>query len=267
MYADTEVQSRLNARPVRFTGIDAFMLAFWLAFILVYLRCTPNAIALGQTMLWVFAGGAVLIASHFYSVVYKGEKSQGNLQIAAITPLFFLVIFFVHNCVTSVTPVTYDALLLRWDFGVSKSIADWQVTTWIIRPLVLVYVSLAFLMMICVGTLRDSARKRLLQAIVLGAVICPFCYLLCPAVGPAHIGDIHAPRNCMPSMHLTWMLLLWVYSNGRWKWLFGFAAFLTAWATLATGEHYVLDLVAAVLFTWGLTALVKRDRLHWRLVP
>ena len=98
-----------------------------------------------------------------------------------------------------------------------------------------------------------------MQAGVLGSLL----YLLCPAVGPVWAQTPGAPRNCMPSMHLTWALLLFCYSP---RWLRPFAAIfalLTALATLGLGEHYVLALVAALPFTWLMLrcnneALLKR---------
>jgi hypothetical protein len=158
--------------------------------------------------------------------------------------------------VNSITPVAYDALLLKWDFGISAAVRSWSVS--LMRPLSLVYDALPLFMVLCIVALRGRDRNSLLAASVIGSLICPVFSLLCPAVGPAHVGDPHAPRNCMPSMHFTWTLQMWVYSKATWKWVFGVIAFLTAWATLAIGEHYSLDLVGAILFTWGLTVLVKK---------
>jgi membrane-associated phospholipid phosphatase len=130
-----------------------------------------------------------------------------------------------------------------------------------------VYAALPFFLMACVATLKGLPRKRLLLAIVIGGVICPFFYFLFPAVGPAHVGDPRAPRNCMPSMHCAWTLLLCVNSRGIGKWVFGVVAFMTAWATLATGEHYSLDLVGAVLWVWLLVAIANKAVPTTRQIP
>ena len=76
-----------------------------------------------------------------------------------------------------------------------------------------------------------------------------------PAVGPFHVGDPNAPRNCVPSMHLTCALFLWTNTRGWLRWVTATFAFFTALATLATGEHYVFDLVVAVPWTWFITTL------------
>jgi hypothetical protein len=62
---------------------------------------------------------------------------------------------------------------------------------------------------------------------------------------------ILGPRNAMPSLHLTWVLLAWFYSRGGNRWtravLMVFVIF-TVIATLGTGEHYTIDLIVACPF-------------------
>lgn len=97
------------------------------------------------------------------------------------------------------------------------------------------------------------------------AVLAVPCYLLVPAAGPAYAGQANALRNCMPSLHLTWAALLWIDARkaGLRRGLLIFMG-MTAIATLATGEHYVLDLIAAVPFTW---AVHRLSALAVRLAP
>lgn len=242
----------INTPRRRFTEMDFLMVSIWSAFLLVF-TLTPT---LNEFMLWVLAGGAVLIANHLYSVVYRGERSQGNLYLAALTPLMLSVTGASLSWVNSMTPITHDAFLLKWDFGIAAAVR--AVSVPLMQPISIVYVALPLFEILAVVVLKDTDRKMLIAALSISGLICPFLYLMFPAVGPAHVGDPHAPRNCMPSMHLTWTLLLWVYTKGSWKWFFGTVAFLTAWATLATGEHYSPDLVGGVLFTWVLTVLVKK---------
>ncbi len=237
----------------RFTEIDVLMLSVWTAFSLVY-ALTPNH---NEFLFWVLMGGAVFIACHMYSVVYRGFPSQGYLQLAALTPVFLMVSNAVNHYVNTVTPVTYDAVLLKYDLGISAAVRRWSFSPWIMRPIDLVYDAIPLFMVAGIVILRGRRRKALLTTIVVGSLIAPFLCYLCPAVGPAHVGDPYAPRNCMPSMHMTWTLLPCVYSTDTWRLVFGTIAFLTAWATLATGEHYALDLVGAIGFTWCLVVLVN----------
>jgi hypothetical protein len=120
-----------------------------------------------------------------------------------------------------------------------------------------------------------------------------FFYNLFPAVGPIHIFLSQFPwkpipaeqvthlfvepipvaglRNCMPSLHLGWVLLAWWYSRGLSLWERGIAmAFVmfTIFATMGTGEHYLIDLVVAfpfAVFLQGLCALGLRRNDRTRL--
>jgi hypothetical protein len=98
-------------------------------------------------------------------------------------------------------------------------------------------------------------------------------YLLLPAAGPEYafsnfpdpndiavsIGWVH-PRNCFPSMHLTWAILVaWNLRNPRWRWLFVSYAALMALATVACGEHYFVDILAALPFA----AAVQKIAVAW----
>jgi len=135
--------------------------------------------------------------------------------------------------------------------------------------------------------LRDRARavSAMIAFLITGPVGVVF-YNLLPAVGPIHIFLSQFPwkpipaeqathlfvepiavaglRNCMPSLHMGWVLLAWWYSRGLSVWERGIAmAFVvfTIFATMGTGEHYLIDLVVAfpfAVFLQGLCALNLR---------
>jgi hypothetical protein len=122
--------------------------------------------------------------------------------------------------------------------------------------------------------LRD--RRRAVSAMIAFLITGPvgvIFYNLLPAVGPIHIFVSQFPwkpiptdqvtrlliepiavpglRNCMPSLHMSWVLLAWWYSRGLSVWERGIAmAFVvfTVFATMGTGEHYLIDLVVAFPF-------------------
>lgn len=250
----SNIYPALAIRPPRFAEMDFLWLSMWVAFLLVF-GLTPHH---ADFMVWTLVGGGVLVFEHLYSVVYKGEAPQGNLMLAAVMPLFLAITGLALTIVNRLTPVTHDALLMRLDLGIASHVRSWSIIMGAMPPLRLVYDAIPLFMATGLAAFRGTERKRLLLAVIVGGLVCPICFFLFPAVGPVHVGDSLAPRNCMPSMHFTWTLLLLAYSQGTWRWFFGVIAFLTAWATLATGEHYSLDLVAAVLFTWGITVLVNR---------
>lgn len=78
-------------------------------------------------------------------------------------------------------------------------------------------------------------------------------------------------RNGVPSLHLTWALLIWLNTRSlsRWGRLAAMALVLaTAFDTLASGEHYLFDLVVALPFTlwmqaWMTRTVSIRDRRRW----
>ncbi len=90
---------------------------------------------------------------------------------------------------------------------------------------------------------------------LIGGLMCFVGFALFPAVGPAHYNwaahsALPAPRNCVPSMHMTWSLLIAIMARDRrLKFAFWVFAALTAFATIAIGEHYLIDLIVAVPFT------------------
>lgn len=78
-------------------------------------------------------------------------------------------------------------------------------------------------------------------------------YPLVPACGPLYYltSTALAPRNCLPSLHLTWALMNRWQVRGRGLWIrLGADLFLlfTVVAQIGLGQHYVIDLIAAVPF-------------------
>lgn len=122
-------------------------------------------------------------------------------------------------------------------------------------------------------------KKAIIRLHVWRAVIVPFflawiLYAFLPLSGPAYAffdgsfpdsiplpldvvaSQVIVPpayRNGMPSMHLTGAVLIWMLAVGlRERLAMIFSSLLvlgTVWSTLASGEHYVLDLIVAVPFS------------------
>jgi hypothetical protein len=104
--------------------------------------------------------------------------------------------------------------------------------------------------------------RTLLKACIVAPIFAFVIYNLIPAVGPLHafggfpwaVSDVAiqaAPRNCVPSMHFSWaLLILW---NAKRPWTKAAASVfvvLTGLATVGLGEHYFIDLIVAVPFCW-----------------
>ena len=241
------------ARPAqsKFTSVDLLLITFWACLLFLCLTI-PHLLFL----LWSLLGGAVIIARHFWLVVRKGQPSEGNLVIALVMPLAMITFSFVFPWVNRSTPVTYDTLLASWDFGMAQAVRSWTVTKPVLwYPSLVAYEALPSAVLVIIVMTKGYARARLVWSAFVGPLLVVPCYLMFPAVGPIHVGDPNAPRNCVPSMHLTCALFLWTNTRGWLRWVTATFAFFTALATLATGEHYVFDLVVAVPWTWFITTL------------
>lgn len=119
--------------------------------------------------------------------------------------------------------------------------------------------------------------------------VAAICYLCFPATGPgvaimgypataaqpqdltaAFVSVLPAPRNAMPSLHLS--SAIWIFmlcASLRRKWIFALSVLFvlgTAWATLAIGEHYVIDLMVAMPFAPAL-GLFLMNPPRWKIAP
>lgn len=233
----------------------------------------------------IFSGGAVVIVCAW---LRTSLASPLNLLSASIL-LFYnsdLPGRLVPFLTLSRTQATYDSFLSFADrsFGFFPSIL---VYNWVSQVPHLdqfffgVYMALSIAMGACFAAHIRQGQPPWKIALVLSvtATIGVLCYSLLPACGPLMLlgphnfthGDSFAagtppalvplaakyPRNAVPSLHMTWALLvLWISRDlKRGSWLAAIFACLTAIATLSTGEHYLLDLVVAFPFALAIWTL------------
>jgi hypothetical protein len=233
----------------RFTDADLLLMAAWGA-IATLSAAMPNL----HGLLPIIAAGGVLILR---SAI--GEPDTSALTLAVLMPVFGVASGFAFNTVTKLTPLTYDAQLAWLDMG----IAPWVRSTalahgWAMSILVTAYKALPETILVAVAFTAARTRRKLIGAMYLGSFLCLVWYLILPAVGPIHVGDRNAPRNDFPSMHCSWAFLMFSNSSGWMRVPTGIFAGLTVLATLATGEHYLPDLIAALPWAWTLNRLAAR---------
>ncbi len=164
-------------------------------------------------------------------------------------------------------PWKYDLFLLQLDasLGISAgSIALSLQGFWRI-PLNVTY-QLMVPMMICwyFVTRNRNRSGSLVLAYVSELAMGPLLYAMLPACGPAYafgsnwldppLATAHLIRfsgmpNAFPSLHLGTAMVFVLYAEGK-LWRGISLAFLigTALATISTGEHYFIDLVAGLAF-------------------
>jgi hypothetical protein len=214
------------------------------------------------------------------------QSNRTNLiEVASIPLLCVLSVMSVSMAAADFTPKTYDLFLYAFDssLGFEASFALGQFFrshVWIAYPSAVAYNYLP----IGLGALRAFQLRestpgidvRLIYA-ALGAA--GFClYAICPAAGPVHCFSAFpdnqpatirfplelipvppVPRNAMPSLHVGWALLVFAnsWSRARSRWIVPGAALflaLTAFATLGSGEHYLIDLIVSVPLTLAVQA-------------
>jgi len=89
----------------------------------------------------------------------------------------------------------------------------------------------------------------------------PNAALALPDPRQGYLMPIPVPRNCMPSLHTAWALLLYWHARPLRRYARVIAAAwlgLTVVATLGFGYHYAMDLVVAVPFTMAISASFTR---------
>jgi PAP2 superfamily protein len=188
----------------------------------------------------------------------------------------------------SLHPKTFDVFLYSFDSSLRVQIS-FLVGQFLLKNLWLRTASLAIyialplpLALVYASQLRKHKEKALAVMIAFLATgpIGVLCYNMLPACGPVHLFGAAFPwnplstadamrlnvvpvlmkgaRNAIPSLHMTWVLLVWWNSRGLARWVRAIAAgfvALTVLATLGTGEHYFIDLVVAFPFSLMVQAL------------
>jgi len=208
------------------------------------------------------------------------NKNLSVLGAAAFFPYVTILVGFILPITSRLSPVTFDSHLLAVDatFGFQPSFVLGQLIRG--RPFLrdiftTVYYALPLpVAMLCAAAVKNehmSEVRRLLSLFGVLSVVGFFIYAVCPATGPAyafhecfpmkppHLPDIslaplsvpNAPRNAMPSLHLCAALLVfWNTSimHKATRIAAGFFLAGTAFAILALGEHYLIDIITAVPF-------------------
>jgi hypothetical protein len=250
---------------------------------------------MGFPRMWMagfsFAGLAAFAALGTYAIWAEGEERK--LLLYGFVPIvLFVGSEWMASTLLDITealhPKTFDLFLYSFDsslrvqisFLVGQAFRRWPSLWWtcfvfytaLPLPLALVYAA----------QLRRAKRDALavmIAFLVTGPLGVMF-YNVLPACGPVHLFGAAFPwhplstvdamrlravpilmkgaRNAIPSLHMTWVLLIWWNSRGLPRWVRAIAlafVWFTVLATLGTGEHYFVDLVVAFPFSLMVQAL------------
>jgi hypothetical protein len=230
--------------------------------------------------------------------IWSQRAEQEQMALAFVPALLFVTSDWGSTILLGWTgkanPNTLDLYLFSFDSSLRVQIAflmgqAYALWPWFRAAGMFFYIGLPLVIgLVYAGQLlRD--RRRAVSAMIAFLITGPvgvIFYNLLPAVGPIHVFLGQFPwkpipteqvtrllvepiavaglRNCMPSLHMSWVLLAWWYSRGLSVWERGIAmAFVvfTVFATMGTGEHYLIDLIVAfpfVVFLQGLCAMSLR---------
>jgi hypothetical protein len=234
--------------------------------------------------------GLVMLAWRAYRL--RGEERQRLLAIllpACLVLGSIPLIFFFLLLTIQLRPETYDAWAYAADGTLGAQISFALGRVFAAIPVLatssaLVYCTLpvAFVVLLVLHVRGHGPPVYDLLPSFLCVAVCGFLtYLIFPITGPLFVfGDAfpHAPpaveqvlaaplaapdvpRNCMPSLHTAWALLLWWHSRSLNRGLrIAAGVFLgfTILATLGFGAHYAFDVVVAFPSTLACRAICVR---------
>lgn len=221
-----------------------------------------------------FAGLGSLVFLGILLLDAPGKERQhlkSTLLLGSLVPLLCGCSLLAVFAAVRWTPRTCDYNVYAFDRLLNLDtflFGRWFVLS---RPLFLVcavaYNTLPLYVSTSLAIFRSHARLRAFSGMVLTlGIVGFFAYQICPCGGPHNrFGSLFpwalpsltslpagpallfpTPRNAMPSLHIGWVLLCYWNLRSVGRGIRIFAAvylFLTALATLGTGEHYFVDLV------------------------
>jgi PAP2 superfamily len=238
-----------------------------------------------------FLGMGSLVVMGLRAIWTEGEERRTTL-LALIPGLLILAsnhfAGYLHLWTEKAHPRAFDLYLYSFDSSLRVPIAfllgqafdKWHALA---NVSMVFYLGLPFTLAIVYAGQAVRLREKAISifaAFLLAGPVGGVFYNLLPALGPVHLfGDgfpwhplaaeqarrlllepipLQGLRNAIPSLHMGWTLMAWWYSRGLSRWergiAFAFVVF-TVLATMGTGEHYLIDLVAAFPFVLLLQAL------------
>jgi hypothetical protein len=247
-----------------------------------------NPLMIRPTLLGL--AGASIIAVRWFQL--RRRVPRWTLAPAALCVVYVFFRAWIFGKQSAGSWCTFDLYTLYADLSFGFNPSFWC-NRWVERlglyPMVsVVYESLvlAIATTYALSLGRRGQPARVLAVMVLAGLVGVQAYRLLPACGPVYLlgsecflGELPAscatvtpadlgpvaldrsfPRNAMPSLHVGWALLVYwmcryMYRASRWHWLALAYLVITALATLAGGEHYLVDLVASFPFALALWAL------------
>jgi len=261
-------------------------MAFAVVYVLLKGVVATDAFARAMGMGAFWGIGSIVVLS-FEMVIYGKRENLRFLSDALVLPVFSLVAGIGMQLTNGLTHASYDNLLYAFDtsLGIAPGlrVISWcRAAPWIATASGLVYAGLLIFPPLYHAWALHKVRteKYNLMHVFVIAGICGFVfYQICPAMGPLYLFESKFPdhlpalvplqafsstgvNNAMPSMHMTWALLVWWSAWELGPVALGIASAVvgfTGLATLGSGEHYLIDLIVAVPLAMAVNGIYRRS--------
>lgn len=220
----------------------------------------------------------VLLNPAFFSIVAlllaviwmlrdQKDRTRAELVLALVLNLFYGVLLNIFmGSEGSAFPWKYDHVLFRVDsaLGIPAAGLARHLQGPLRIPLWLVYQSMVPMMIVWFLLTRYRRVPGIILAYIAELVSGPVLYTIVPACGPIYAfgkqwlnPPLVAPGairlagipNAFPSLHIGTAFVFLMFAPGRlWKAVAFVFLIATGLATIATGEHYLVDLIPGLAF-------------------
>lgn len=234
-----------------------------------------------------------------FRLIWEPKANRKLLALSLIPSLLFMssdwAAYYFLNWTEKLHPRVLDLNLYAFDATLRVQlpflIGQWfQKLPWFRSISFFFYIGLPIIIaIIYTGLLLRNQRRGLaaMTAFLITGPIGILFYNLLPAMGPIYVfqetfpwqplslAQVHkllidslaiaGPRNAIPSLHMAWVILAWWFSRGLPPWRRVLAMLFvgfTFFSTMGLGEHYFVDLVAAVPFSLFIKSLCSFE-LPW----
>ena len=226
-----------------------------------------------------FLGAGSILVMSLDKTWTASARYAPALKDALILPAFMLIGGIFMQLTNGGSHPSFDFFLYRFDSSVGLAPGHWAASLFRKFPFVEIASLFTYSGLLIFPPLyrgwasfgKTRAKVNLIHAFVVAGVSGFVLYQICPAMGPLYAFGAQFPdhlpllsavpakafastgvNNAMPSLHMTWVLLVWVaaWELGPFALVIAtLAATFTGFATVGFGEHYLIDLIAAAPLT------------------
>jgi PAP2 superfamily len=220
----------------------------------------------------------------FVSLLWMLKDESDRTRVLLFFGLLINIIYgsvqqVLMGAMGALLPWKYDYVLYGLDtaLGLSAPAIARAFTPWMLSLLSIAYALMvpAMIVLYISGAGREQ-RRDVAVAYFAEMAFGPLLYALLPACGPIYAFRATWPDvqthpalqpvklggmpNAFPSLHFATALVLLVFARpGKWRIMAAMFVVATALATISTGEHYLIDLAAGILFACFAASAGRRN--------